>query len=243
VSTSERFAAPWGVIINGAALAIGLVTTALSVPLAVDVATSPRVPAWVTVLLLGGAATFALAALWVLFRVVRWQVGGKLQRAHADGVEIRVPTSIHPHLVLITVGLAVFSVGAVWVVIDVATRAPVTVVRAIGVGAFALGIAMLPWFAWIADHLRQARLLADRQGIRWDRVFVPGSVSFRWEDVDRIRLRGRMPTSIRIEVLPREGRPRRLPIIVDPSIPVSSAVYRKLTADLDALRSRSIERG
>lgn len=230
-------------IINGAALAIGLVTTVLGVPLAVDVARSPRSPAWVTVLLLGGAAMFAAAALWVQFRVVRWQVGGKLQRADADGVEIRVPASIHPHLVLITVGLAVSSVGAVWVVIDLATRAPVTVVRGIGVGAFALGTAGLAWSAWFADHLRRARLVADREGIRWDRVFVPGSVSFRWEDVVRIRLGGRMPTSIRIEVLPREGRPRRLPIIVDPSIPVSTAAYRILTADLDALRSRSIERG
>jgi hypothetical protein len=52
-----------------------------------------------------------------------------------------------------------------------------------------------------------------------------------------------MPTSIRIEVLPREGRPRQLPIIVDPSFPVSTAAYRILAADLDALRSRSIERG
>jgi hypothetical protein len=51
-----------------------------------------------------------------------------------------------------------------------------------------------------------------------------------------------MPTSIRIEVLPREGRPRRLPIL-DPSIPVSTAAYRTLTADLDALRARPIERG
>lgn len=242
MSTSERFAAPWGVIINGAALAICLVTTAFSVPLAVDVARSPRSPAWATVLLLGGAATFAPAVLWVLFRVVRWQVGGRLQRADADGVEIRVPASIHPHLVLITVGLAASSVGAGWVVIDLATRAPVTVVRGIGVGAFALGIAALPWFAWFADRLRRARLVADREGIRWDRVFVPGSVSFRWEDVARIRLCGRMPASIRIEVLPREGRPRRLPIFVDPSIPVSTAAYRILTADLDALRSRSIER-
>ena len=241
--TSERFAAPWGVIINGAALAISLATTVLSVPLAVDVAGSSRVPAWVTVLLLGGAATFAAAALWVMFRIVRWQIGGKLQRAPADAVEIRVPASIHPHLVLVTVGLAMFSIGAVWLVIDVATRAPVTVVRGIGVGAFALSLAALPWFAWLADHLRRARLTADREGIRWDRVFVLGSVSFRWEDVARIRLIGRMPTSIRIEVLPHEGRPRRLPIVLDPSIPVSTAAYRILTADLDALRSRSIERG
>jgi hypothetical protein len=241
--TPERFAAPWGVIINGAALAISLATTAISVPLAVDVARSPRVPEWATVLLLGGAATFAAAALWVMFRVVRWQVGGKFQRARADGIEIRVPASIHPHLFLITVGLAVCSVGAAWVVFDVATRAPVTVARGIGVGAFALSIAALPWFAWLADHLRRAHLVADREGIRWDRVFVPGSASFRWEDVARIRLIGRMPTSIRIEVLPREGRPRRLPIILDPSIPVSTAAYRILTADLDALRSRSIERG